>query len=102
MGNKLSNDNNKSITKRLSEIGGQEIINLFDGGRLGIVADVDLLINDSTGKIEALLIPDSKSFLSFFSDKKYIEVPWGAIRKIGQDTLIVELDDNSNRKRVGY
>jgi YlmC/YmxH family sporulation protein len=106
MGIKFNNHNviDKSSTKRLSEIGGQEIINLFDGGRLGIVADVDLLINDNTGSIEALLIPDSKSFLSFFSDKKYIEVPWESIRKIGQDTLIVELDENNNnnRKRMGY
>ena len=41
---KFSNslDNDTPGRKRLSEIGGQEIINLFDGGRLGIVADVDL------------------------------------------------------------
>jgi murein DD-endopeptidase MepM/ murein hydrolase activator NlpD len=43
-----------STIKRLSEIGGQEIINLYDGGRLGVIADVDLLINDETGRIEAL------------------------------------------------
>lgn len=94
-------DSVKSSRKRLSEIGGQEIINLYDGGKLGIVADVDLLIDDKSGSIEAMLIPDSKSFFSFFSDRNYIEVPWESIKKIGQDTLIVELDEKNSRKRIG-
>jgi len=93
-------DTEKNCRKRLSEIGGQEIINLYDGGKLGIVADVDLLIDDKTGSIEAMLIPDSKSFFSFFSGKNYIEVPWASIKKIGQDTIIVELDEK-NKKRIG-
>jgi YlmC/YmxH family sporulation protein len=96
-----SSDNDKIGRKRLSEIGGQEIINLFDGGRLGVVADVDLLIDDSTGHIEALLIPEQKSLFSLFSSNDYIEVPWDAIRKIGQDTLIVEMEDKDNRKKIG-
>lgn len=95
-------DDEKPCKKRLSEIGGQEIINLYDGGKLGVVADVDLLIDDDTGNIEALLIPDSRSLFSFFSDKNYIEVPWESVRKIGQDTLIVDLGEKSDKKKVGY
>lgn len=91
---------NKPGKKRLSEIGGQEIINLYDGGRLGVVADVDLLINDDTGAIEALLIPQTKSFFSFLSDKSFIEVPWDAVRKIGQDTLIVEMDNTTEKRKI--
>ena len=94
-------DNDKLYRKRLSEIGGQEIINLYDGGKLGIVADVDLLIDEKTGLIKAMLIPDSKGILSFLSDKNFIEVPWESVRKIGQDTLIVELDEKDSRKRIG-
>lgn len=89
----------KQHIKRLSEIGGQEIINLYDGSRLGMVADVDLLIDEETGYIEALLIPDSKGFLSFLSDRNFTEVPWEAVKKIGQDTLIVELDDKNSKRR---
>lgn len=92
-------DTDKSVKKRLSSIGGQEIINLYDGGRLGIVADVDLLIDDETGSIQALLIPEPKGFFSFFSERNFVEVPWDAIRKIGQDTLIVEIENPSERKR---
>lgn len=98
----FSSDIEKSSIKRLSEIGGQEIINLYDGGRLGFVADVDLLIDDETGDIKALLVPYSKGFFSFFSEKNYIEVPWDSIKKIGQDTLIVELDERNTKKKFGF
>jgi len=98
--NHLSNE--KACRKRLSEIGGQEIINLYDGGRLGVVADVDLLIDDKTGSIEALLIPNSRSIFSFLADRDYIEVPWESVKKIGQDTLIVELDEKNNKRKLGY
>lgn len=85
--------------KRLSEIGGQEIINLYDGCRLGIVADIDLLVDDKTGSIEAMLIPENKSFASLFKDKDFIEVPWSSVKRIGHDTVIVELDQKSDARR---
>lgn len=86
-------ENNKPGKKRLSEIGGQEIINLYDGGRLGVIADIDLLVDDKTGTIEALLVPEPKGFFSIMSDKNYIEVPWNSVRKIGQDALIIEMNE---------
>lgn len=95
-------DDERPRKKRLSEISGQEIINLYDGGKLGVVADVDLLIDDDTGYIEALLIPDSRGFFSFLSDTSYIEVPWESVKKIGQDTLIVDLEDKTSRRKMGY
>lgn len=99
MRSNIHEDNDKPSRRKLSEIGGQEIINLYDGGRLGIVADVDLLIDDATGSIQALLIPEQKSFFSFFSDKSFVEVPWDSIRKIGQDTLIVDIENPIERRR---
>lgn len=95
-------DEQRTFIKRLSDIGGQEIINLFDGGRLGIIADVDLLINESTGCIESLLIPEQRKLFSLVSGSGYIEVPWKSIKKIGQDTIIVELDESKNKKRFGF
>ena len=82
---------------RLSEIGGKEIVNLCDGSRLGIIADSDLLINEKTGKIESLLIPRSRSFFSLFSNDYLTEIPWTNIKKIGNDMIIIELE-NDNKK----
>lgn len=77
---------------RLSRLGGKEIVNLNDGGRLGIIADSDLVIDEKTGKILSLLVPDRRSQFKFFGDKYEVEIPWNAIKKIGNDMIIIEIE----------
>jgi len=84
---------------KLSKLGGKEIVNLNDGGRLGILAESDLLIDDRNGKIKALLVPDYKSQFSIFHDKNYLEIPWECVKKIGNDMIIIELDDETEGKK---
>jgi YlmC/YmxH family sporulation protein len=78
---------------RLSELGEKEVVNLNNGGRLGILADSDLVIDEGSGKIISLLVPDRRiSFKLFGVEKNAMEIPWDSIRKIGYDMIIVELD----------
>lgn len=86
---------------RLSELGGKEILNINDGARLGIIADSDLIIDEKSGKILALLVPDRRSQLRFFSfnEKNDIEIPWSAVKKIGNDMIIIELDEDDRNRR---
>lgn len=77
----------------LSQLGGKEIVNLNDGGRLGIIADSDVMIDENTGKIISLLLPDKRVQFKFFGDKEEIEIPWNSIKKIGDDMIIVEIED---------
>nr|WP_207755030.1 YlmC/YmxH family sporulation protein [Alkaliphilus hydrothermalis] len=77
---------------------GKEIVNLCDGSRLGIIGDSDLLLDEKTGKIVALLIPDQKNVFSFMSSNAIMEIPWQAIKKIGNDMIIIELEDDDKRK----
>ena len=37
---------------RLSELGEKEVVNLNNGGRLGILADSDLVIDEESGRID--------------------------------------------------
>ncbi len=83
---------------RFSTMGGKEIVNLCDGSRLGIIGDSDLLIDEKTGKIRALLIPDQKNLFNFLSSGTLLEIPWQAIKRIGNDMIIIELEDNDKRK----
>mgnify|MGYP000754543766 CR=1 FL=1 len=76
----------------LSELGGKEIVNLNNGERLGIISDTDIIVDERTGKIISLLIPDRKFQLKLFGSNRDIEIPWEAIRKIGQDMIIIELE----------
>ncbi len=79
------------MTILLSELGGKEIINLNNGQRLGIIADSDIVVDEKTGKILTLLVPENKFQIKLFSDSSTIEIPWHTIRKIGNDMIIVEL-----------
>ncbi|WP_026895087.1 YlmC/YmxH family sporulation protein [Clostridiisalibacter paucivorans] len=84
---------------KLSKLGGKEIVNLNDGGRLGIIADSDLLIDEKNGKILALLLPYTSSAFKFFGERDLIEIPWETIRKIGDDMIIVEIDPKKTMKK---
>lgn len=78
---------------RLMELGQKEIVNLNNGARLGIVSDSDLLIDSESGTILSLLVPEKRFSLRMLGfENSGIEIPWGAIRKIGYDMIIIELD----------
>ncbi|TZE80827.1 YlmC/YmxH family sporulation protein [Calorimonas adulescens] len=80
----------------LSEFGGKELVNLNDGSRLGLIEDADLLIDEETGKIDSFIIFENR--LSFFvrNDRNGFRIPWDTIRKIGNDMVIVEIDNRKN------
>lgn len=79
---------------RLSEFIGKKIINLSDGDILGTVGDSDLMIDAEDGTIQSLLIPyHGGNRLLMRGEKKEIAIPWQAIRKIGAEVLVVEIND---------
>ncbi|HAE92423.1 YlmC/YmxH family sporulation protein [Tissierella praeacuta] len=78
---------------RLSELGQKEIVNLNNGGRLGMIIDSDLLIDEETGKIISLLVPEKRLGLRILGlESNDIEIPWNTIRKIGYDMIIIEIE----------
>lgn len=78
---------------RLFELGQKEIVNLNNGGRLGLIADSDFLIDEETGRIISLLVPEKRlGFRLLGLDTNGTEIPWNTIRKIGFDMVIIELD----------
>lgn len=78
---------------RLSELGDKEIVNLNNGARLGLLNDADIIFDADTGRIISLIAPERKlSFKLLGLESHGMEIPWSAIRKIGHDMIIVELD----------
>jgi YlmC/YmxH family sporulation protein len=76
---------------RLSELSGKELVDINRAERLGVLGQTDLAINESTGQIEALLIPTGK----WFGVKKHsneIIVKWSQIKKIGIDMMIIDIE----------
>lgn len=79
---------------RLSELSGKEIVDVKRAERLGILGNTDLEINESTGQIQALLIPSLKWF-GFRKQGEEVRVPWQQIKKIGTDMVIVDVTDKT-------
>lgn len=78
---------------KFSELGIKEVVNLNNGERLGILADSDLLIDEESGNILSLIVPDRRFSIKLFgSERKSMEIPWESIKKIGHDMIIVEME----------
>lgn len=73
---------------RLSELADKRIINLYDGEILGHAGDSDLLIEPGTGKIAEILLPSLRNA----EKKRPISIPWAAVKKIGSEVIVVEIE----------
>lgn len=79
---------------RFSDLENLEIINFSDGKKLGLVGNCDLTIDLKTGQILEIIIPERDGFLDGFLGKERTRsISWKSIKKIGQDTIIVDITD---------
>lgn len=76
---------------KISELREKEVINLYNGERLGYIYDFDIDLDK--GIITGIVIPSDGKVLSFFSKNNDIHVSWSKIIKIGSDTILVNLRD---------
>lgn len=83
---------------RLSELMGKEIINLYDGSRLGNIAEADLLLDMNEGTIVAIILPSRGGRLSFLGSRQEMVIPWEAVHKIGNEVVIINLDPTYSRR----
>ena len=85
------------MVERLSEIRCKEVINVADGCRLGYAEDFEIDLHE--GRLAALLIPGPCRFFGLFGrDSDYV-VPWPAVKKIGSDIILVDLEQSPSRRR---
>lgn len=77
-----------AMVMRWSEMGAKEIVNVHDGGRIGLVGESDLLLDEVTGGIDAIAMPEHPGG---WRARGPLVIPWAAIRKVGPDLLIVDL-----------
>ncbi|MBS3939251.1 MAG: YlmC/YmxH family sporulation protein [Peptococcaceae bacterium] len=75
---------------RFSELANKEIINTFDGSRLGLLGDSDLVINSRTGKILSLVL-FKRGLLGLARGRSESILSWTAVKKIGQDMIILDI-----------
>ena len=76
------------------ELAKKEIINLCGGGRLGYASDVEFDVENAC--ILALLVAQNTRLLGF-GKTEYLRIPWRCIECIGEDTVLVRMNENELR-----
>lgn len=75
---------------RLSELARKELVDLEEGNFWGPAGRADLLIDERSGEIKALLLAGKGGLLGFgYRDE--ITIPWSGVKKIGGDTIIIAI-----------
>ena len=74
---------------RCSDLRTREVVNIGDGKRLGLIEDIE--IDLETGRITALIVPGSGRFLGIFGRPEDYVIPWESIKRIGVDTILVDV-----------
>lgn len=77
---------------RLAELVGKEIVNIRDGARLGVVGESDLTIDAESGQVQSIILPRRANLLTIWMDRQQLVIPWEAVKKIGSEVIVVELD----------
>ncbi len=83
---------------RLSEFAEKRIINIFNGEILGSAGDSDLLIDPEDGHIIELIIQEPARLVSR-SERRSLSIPWAAVKKIGPEIIVVDIDDSNLARR---
>ena len=73
---------------RITELNCKEVICLADGQRLGFVSDVEVTVPE--GKVVSLIVPGPCRFLGLLGRREDYVIPWGCIRRIGPDIILVD------------
>ncbi len=80
---------------RMCELVGKEIVNICNGSRLGVVGDSDMAINIDSGEIQSIILPRKSNFINLWVDRQHLVIPWEAVRKVGSEVIIVEMDQSN-------
>lgn len=83
---------------RLGDLRYKEVINVSDGTRYGYVGDVKLDVE--TGQVRAIVVPGRLRLLGLLGREEEQVFPWQAVRRFGEDIILVEREGPhlSNRR----
>lgn len=75
---------------RIYDMKQKEVINTRDGSRLGYISDIEIDLDE--GKLIKIIVPGPGKMLGFFGKDMEYQIEWDAIKKIGEDIILVDLD----------
>lgn len=84
---------------RLGDLRYKEVINVSDGTRYGYVGDVELDVE--TGQVRAIVVPGRLRLLGLLGREEEQVFPWQAVRRFGEDIILVEREEPHLSSRRG-
>lgn len=78
---------------RICDLKLKEVINECTCRKLGFVSDVEF--DPKCGQICAVVVPEGCRGISFFSKEREFVIPYNCIRHIGEDIVLVEIDEKA-------
>ena len=73
---------------RIAELRYKEVISVEDGARYGYVGDME--VDLETGQVKALIVPGRRRFFGLFGREEDKVIPWNAVKRFGEDIILVE------------
>lgn len=75
---------------RIDELKNKQVVCVKDGCVLGFVSDVEL--DTANGVLTSIVIFGRFKFFGLFGKEEDIVIPWGDIRVIGEETVLVNTE----------
>ena len=85
------------MRSRVADLRLKEVINVLTGCRIGFVNDVS--IDTISGRITALVVPGPCRFFGIFGREDDYILPWEAVKRIGDDIVLVEISGEYEREK---
>ena len=73
---------------RFRDLRRKEVININDGARLGLVADMDIQVPE--GQTAAIVVYGPARFFDLFGRGEEFYIPWDCIQRIGDDIILID------------
>ena len=72
----------------------KEVVNILDGRKLGHI--VDIVFDLQCATVLGIIVPGEKSGWNIFKGAGQLFIPYGCITKVGEDTILVQLQGQGN------
>ena len=73
---------------RVTDLSCKEVVCICDGARLGYVSEVEGEVPE--GQVRASVVPGRGRWLGLFGRSEDYVIPWNAIRRVGDDIILVD------------
>ena len=72
---------------RIADLRYKEVISVADGSRFGYVGDMEIDLD--SGQVRALVVPGRRRLFGLLGREEDRYIPWGEVRRFGEDIILV-------------